>query len=70
MWWCAISAQKGGTMKKLVLMSVMLLLAAAVVVRHQPAAQVKYVPQAGLCADTTITTLCSKLLVYWLPQLR
>ena len=51
-------------MKKLVLMSAMFLLAAAVVVRHQPVAQDKYVPQAELCADTTVTTLCSKLPAY------
>ena len=55
-------------MKKLVLMSVMLLLAAAVVVRHQPVAQVKYTPQAELCADTKITTLCSKLPAYIGPD--
>ena len=55
-------------MKKLVAMFAMFLLIAAVVVRHQPAAQVQYVPQAELCADTKISTLCSKLPAYIGPD--
>lgn len=54
-------------MKKLVLMSALLLIAAAVVVRHQPVAQVQYVPKAQLCADST-NVLCSKLPAYIGPD--